>query len=88
MAAITFLFAVIGCTHSSNLQMANEIHFSLDRISNVTISYDEEQIKFFKADIDELIIKEYMTENKISYYADVKKNSDSIHISEGGKPFF
>lgn len=29
-----------------------------------------------------------MTKNKSSYYANVKQSGDSIHISEGGKPFF
>ncbi|TCS76705.1 putative adhesin [Muricomes intestini] len=29
-----------------------------------------------------------MTENKSSYYANVTERNESIHISEGGKPFF
>lgn len=88
MAAVTSFMALTGCSHSTTPQIANELHFSLDGISNVTISYDEEPVTFFEADCDELIIKEYMTKNKSSYYANVKQNNDSIHISEGSKPFF
>lgn len=88
MAAVSFPLALIGCSDSQNPQMANELHFSLDEISDITISYDEETITFFEADNDELIIKEYMTKNKRSYYAEVKQSNSSIHISEGSKPLF
>lgn len=84
----TFLFALSGCSHSPNSELVNEIHFSLDGISDVTISYDEEQVTFLESETDELIIKEYMTEDKDNYHAKVIQNSDSIKISEGGKPFF
>lgn len=88
MVAVTFLLALTGCGRSKNPGVANELRFSLDGISDVTISYDEEPITFFVTHGTEMIVKEYMTENKSSYYANVKQNSNSIHISEGGKPFF
>lgn len=86
--AVLFLLTLTGCTNSKTPEMANELHFSLGEIYDVTISYDEETITFFETDGDELIVKEYMTEDKTSYYADVDKDRDSIHISEGGKPLF
>lgn len=67
--------------------MANELSFSLDQISDVTISYDDESITFFTSENDTLIIKEYMTSVKKNYYAKVKQDSNFIHISEGAKPF-
>lgn len=82
------LLTLAGCSNSQSPSVANEICFSLVGITDVTISYDEEQITFYQAEGDELIIKEYMTKNKSSYYANVKQSGDSIHISEGGKPFF
>lgn len=86
---ITFcLFLLIGCSHSQSPTIANEIRFSIEGISDVTISYDEEPITFYQAEGNELIIKEYMTKNKSSYYAHVRQNDDIIHISEGGKPLF
>ena len=77
-----------GCSRSNTAQAANVLSFNLNTITDVTISYDEEAITFFQSDSDELIIKEYMTENKSRYYADVKQNNGSIHVSEGGKPLF
>jgi len=67
---------------------ANELRFSLDTVSELTISYDEEPITFFESDSDYLVIKEYMTKNKSSYYAKVTERNNSIHISEGDKPLF
>lgn len=88
LAIMAGLIALTGCSHSQSPQLANELSFSLDDISEVTISYDEEKITFFESENDELTVKEYMTENKSSYYAKVEQNDDSIKISEGGKPFF
>ncbi len=83
-----FLTSLTSCSHSKNPKMANELHFSLNKISDLTISYDEEPITFFEAKNDELIIREYMTENKNKYYANIKQSNNSIHIMEGSKPFF
>lgn len=83
-----FLCSLTGCSHSQNAEIANELHFSLEGISEVAVSYDEEPVTFYSAESNELVIKEYMTKNRKSFYAHVKQNDDSIHISEGGKPFF
>ena len=81
------LFSFSGCSHSTNAQAENVLNFNLSDITDITISYDEEAITFFQPDSNELIIKEYMTENKSRYYAEVKQDNGNIHVSEGGKPF-
>ncbi len=88
MALILCLLAFVGCSNSKPSQMANELRFSLDGISSLTISYDEEKITFFESNGDDLVIKEYMTENKSRYYAKVDKRNNSIEINEGAKPLF
>lgn len=82
------LFHLSGCSHSTNAQAANVLNFKLNNVTDITISYDEEAVTFFQSENDELIIKEYMTENKSRYYANVKQDNGNIHVSEGGKPFF
>lgn len=82
------LLTLTGCSHSPSPETVNEIHFSLEGISDVAISYDEEPITFYPAEGNKLVIKEYMTKNRSRYYAHVKQNDDKIHISEGGKPLF
>lgn len=86
MLIATFLLSACGKEGSSKL--VNEISFSLGDISDLTISYDDEDITFFTGENENLIIKEYMSKDKKSYYARVSQDKDSIRISEGGKPFF
>lgn len=81
------LFVLTGCVRSNNSQTANELHFSLDNISEVAISYDEEPITFYQAEGSELVVKEYMTKNMSRYYAEVRQEGGRIQIREGGKPF-
>lgn len=88
LAAAAGVLALTGCSHGQSVQLGNEITFLLDSISEVTISYDEENVTFYESGNDELVIKEYMTENKNSYHAKIDQSDDSIKISEGGKPFF
>lgn len=90
---IMFIFPVLlltltGCGGEKSTQMMNEISLPLDGIKEIAISYDDENITFKKSDRDDLIIKEYMSKDKKNYHANVSQKSDSIHISEGGKPLF
>lgn len=82
------LIGLSGCGNEKFPQMANELQLSVEDISDLTISYDEEKVTFFDSESDELIIREYMTANKKRYYAKVDQCDSSIKISEGGKPFF
>lgn len=88
LAVAMGMLSLTGCSQGQSAQAKNEIAFSLDNISQVTISYDEENVTFYESENDELIIKEYMTKNKNSYHARVDQSGDSIKISEGGKPLF
>lgn len=87
LSAAVFLI-LSGCSHPRSPKMVHEIRFSLEGITDITISYDEESIAFYQTGEDELIIKEYMTADKDSYYARTKKAGSSIQVSEGGKPLF
>ncbi len=82
------LFSFVSCSKVQTSQMANEIQFPLETIASITISYDEENITFYESEDNKLVIKEYMTEHKSSYYARIKESNNSIQISEGGKPIF
>lgn len=88
MVTALCLVGASGCGSEKSPQMANELHFSAGDASDLTISYDEEKVTFFENDSDELVVREYMTANKKSYYAKVTQRDSSLKISEGGKPFF
>lgn len=82
------MLALSGCSHAHGLTLANEITFAPEGLSEITISYDEESVTFYESENGAVTVREYMTENKKSYYARMEKRDGSIKISEGGKPFF
>jgi len=82
------LFLLVFACHSfsQNATLANEINLPLDGVTDINISYDDEQITFFTLDSNELVVKEYMSKDKKSFYANVKVKGNSIRITEGLKP--
>lgn len=80
--------ALTGCSSGQSLELANTVRLSLADVSSVTISYDEEDVKFQEGEGDTLVIKEYMTEDNSGYYAKIRQSGNQIAVSEGGKPFF
>lgn len=88
LTTVLGLAAIPSCAHRQSLQLANEITFSLDGVTEIVISYDEEPVTFYEGEYGELVVKEFMTENKSSYHAKAERRGDSIQISEGGKPLF
>lgn len=85
---IITMFLLSACGKEESVKMVNEMSFSLEDISDLTISYDDENISFFISTNENLVVKEYMSKDKDSYYAQISQKKDSIQISEGGKPFF
>lgn len=82
------MFSISACGKENFAKPANEISFSLEDITDLTISYDEENVSFFIGEDENLVIREYMSKDKESYHAKVRQKKGSIQISEGGKPFF
>ena len=81
------LLALTGCAHSGAARLVNERTFSLEGISQVVISYDEEDVTFLAGERGELVLREYMTEDRSSYYAKTEQSGGQLQISEGGKPW-
>lgn len=77
-----------ACGKRESAKLINEMRFSLEDISDLTISYDDENVRFFISENENLVVKEYMSKDKNRYHAKVKQKKNSIQISEGGKPFF
>lgn len=84
---IITIFLMSACGKESSTKLVNEMSFSLEDISDLTISYDDENISFFENENENLVIKEYMSKDKESYHAKVSQKKNGIQISEGGKPF-
>lgn len=85
---VMMMFLLSACGKEGAVKMANEMNFPLENISDLVISYDDENIRFFKNENENLVIREYMSKDKERYHARVNQKNGSIRISEGGKPFF
>lgn len=83
---VLFIFSLAACGAKS--MNPHILTYETDDISDVVISYDEEDITFFESPDEMLIIKEYMTDADRGYYAKVDIDQGYIHINEGGKPLF
>lgn len=84
-ALLLGLLALSGCGGAEG-QQVHELSFSLEGITSVTLSYDEEPITFLEGTGDQLVVREYMTQDKAEYHAKVTEKGASIQIQEGGKP--
>lgn len=82
------IFILTGCRNQKEKNTVNEITMSLKDVKKLTISYDDENLDFFESPNNNLIIKEYISQNNKKYFANIQKDKESIKISEGGKPVF
>lgn len=83
---ISMMLLLSACKKEASTELVNELNFSLEGISDLTISYDDENVSFFMSEKDELVVKEYMSKDKDSYHAKVSQDKNHIQISEGEKP--
>lgn len=88
IAAFFQLLSLSGCSGWKGPLVANELRFSLDGITEVDITYDDEAVTFFVSENEEFIIREYMTSYQKSYCARVKQDTHHIRIREGSKPLW
>lgn len=88
IAAAVGLLILTGCSDHRSSAQVHELTFSLEGISEVILSYDEEPVTFYESETNDLVIKEYLTESRCSYYAKVDHGDNYIAIREGRKPLF
>lgn len=88
IAAAVGLLILTGCSDHRSSAQVHELTFSLEGISEVILSYDEEPVTFYESETNDLVVKEYMTESRCSYYAKADHGDNYIAIREGRKPLF
>lgn len=61
----------------------NEVYIDTRGVSDISITYDNENLTLFETDGSELVLREFMTENKPSYYARITNKTSSLRIQAG-----
>lgn len=88
MAVLVQLVSLNSCNSWKHSTTVNELHFSLEMITEIDIAYDDEAVTFFVSEDEDMVIREYMTDYQKNYCARVKQGTHNIQVREGGKPFW
>ncbi len=87
---LTAVFALIGlsafCGPAFEMNLVNEQEIALNGIHNISISYEQDSVSVLRGSTSSLVIKEYMSKDDVSYYAEINNTGDTISIVGGKRP--
>lgn len=75
-----------GCGGQKSTALVNTLSFNTDDFESLRLDYDADDIHVMESDSDKVILKEYMNENKKSYYARTSTQNVELLITEGDRP--
>jgi len=75
-----------GCGEQKAATLVNTITFDTGKFQSLRLDYDADDIQVLENDHDSVIIKEYMNEDKKSYYARTSVQNGELLITEGDRP--
>ena len=82
-----FLFGIIsGCGGQKTTALVNTLTFDTNDFDRLRLDYDADDIYVLESDQSKVILKEYMNENKGSYYARTALKNGELLITEGKRP--
>lgn len=64
----------------------NEVYLDTRGVNDISITYDNENLTLFETDGNDLVLREFMTEDKPSYYARITNKTSSLRIQAGSAP--
>ena len=75
-----------GCGRQKATGLVNTLTFNVGDFESLRLDYDADDIHVLESDNDKVILKEYMNENKKSYYARCSTQNGELLITEGNRP--
>lgn len=75
-----------GCKEQTATALVNTLTFDTSDFESLRLDYDADDIQVLQSDNDNVIVKEYMNENKKSYYARTYTANGELLITEGDRP--
>lgn len=87
-ACVSFLLMGIlsGCGGQKAIILVNTLTFDNGDFETLRLDYDADDIHVLESDDGKVILKEYMNENKKSYYARTSAKNGELLITEGNRP--
>lgn len=75
-----------GCGGQKATVLANTLTFDTEDFESLRLDYDADDIHVLESDNAKVIVKEYMNEDKKSYYAKTSTQNGELLITEGDRP--
>lgn len=76
-----------GCENQST-ELVNTQTINIENTKKLEIDYSSENITVYESNDNNLVLKEYMSENKQEYYAKINSSGEKITIDSGNRPLF
>lgn len=87
VCAVFFLFgSLTGCGGQKATALVNTLTFDSGDFNSIWLDYDADDIYVLESNNAKVILKEYMNENKKSYYARTSTKNGELLITEGKRP--
>jgi DUF4097 and DUF4098 domain-containing protein YvlB len=67
-------------------ELVNTQEFDADGVDSITVSYISDDVTLLESDSDKIVLKEYMSENKESFYAKTAQKGNELKIESGDRP--
>ncbi|MCL2006935.1 MAG: DUF4097 domain-containing protein [Treponema sp.] len=85
-----FLFFLMAFSVYSNgrreIPLVNEQNMQLENAISLEIDYRSEEVVLFINSTNSIIVREYMSENNIDYYANITHTGNTLSIKRGDRP--
>lgn len=75
-----------GCKAQQATSLVNTVTFETGDIKSLRLDYDADDIHVLRKDRGKVILKEYMNQDKRSYYAKTSNQNGELLITEGNRP--
>ncbi|MDF3000617.1 MAG: hypothetical protein K0Q48_736 [Bacillota bacterium] len=75
-----------GCGSQKQMTLVNTLNFGVEDFQSLRLDYDADDIYVLESDHDKVTLKEYMNEDKKSYYARTSTRNGELRITEGKRP--
>ncbi|WP_419823699.1 DUF4097 family beta strand repeat-containing protein [Anoxybacterium hadale] len=75
-----------GCGSQKQMTLVNTLTFGVGDFQSLRLDYDADDIYVLEGDHDKVTLKEYMNEDKKSYYARSSTQNGELLITEGDRP--
>ncbi len=75
-----------GCQEQKAISLVNTLTFDTEDFDSLRLDYDADDLQLLESDSNKVVVKEYMNENKKSYYARTYRQNGVQVITEGRRP--